>query len=100
MPHALYCDAYVLLVTRYFGGSGMRTEDTEQTEEMERIEGEKETGRLEAFCDAVFAIAMTLLVLELRAPLPSDLHGGGLLTALRHEWPAFLAFTTSFASIL
>src|SRR5437764_1235441 len=81
-------------------GGGMRTEEMEQFEEEERIEGGKETGRLEAFCDAVFAIAMTLLVLELRAPLPADLHGGSLLTALHHEWPVFLAFVTSFASIL
>jgi len=36
----------------------MRTEEMELFEEEERIEGEKETGRLEAFCDAVFAIAM------------------------------------------
>jgi uncharacterized membrane protein len=62
---------------------------------------EKETGRLEAFSDGVFAIAVTLLVLELRAPLPGTLHEGeSLLHALLHEWPAYLAFVTSFATIL
>jgi uncharacterized membrane protein len=78
----------------------MQAEELERFEEAERIEEEKETGRLEAFCDAVFAIAMTLLILELKAPLPADLHGSSLLAALHHEWPAFLAFVTSFASIL
>jgi uncharacterized membrane protein len=61
----------------------------------------RETGRLEAFSDGVFAIAVTLLVLELRAPLPADLHAGEQLwEALWHEWPAYLAFATSFATIL
>lgn len=61
----------------------------------------RETGRLEAFSDGVFAIAVTLLVLELRAPVPEALGAGEhLLDALRHEWPAYLAFATSFATIL
>lgn len=65
------------------------------------MDREKETGRLEAFSDGVFAIAVTLLVLELRAPLPGDLHAEeSLLDALWHEWPAYLAFATSFATIL
>lgn len=71
-----------------------------QAEEIERIEEEKETGRLEAFCDGVFAIAMTLLVFELKTPLPADVQSGEtLLNALGHEWPQFLAFVISFASI-
>jgi uncharacterized membrane protein len=56
---------------------------------------EKETSRLEAFSDGVFAIAITLLVLELRAP-----EGPGPLGArLLAQWPAFAAFVTSFATI-
>jgi uncharacterized membrane protein len=61
---------------------------------------EKETGRLEAFSDGVFAIAVTLLVLELRAPLPGTLQGDGLLRALLHAWPSYLAFVTSFVTVL
>jgi len=61
----------------------------------------RETDRLAAFSDGVFAIAVTLLVLELRAPLPTALHEGERLwDALWQEWPAYLAFATSFATIL
>lgn len=70
-----------------------------QSEEIERAGEEKETGRLEAFSDGVFAIAITLLVLELKVPVAGELHGR-LGTELRQEWPSFLAFVTSFATIL
>ncbi len=69
----------------------MKTEGTET----------RETGRLEAFSDGVFAIAVTLLILEVRVPLPETLHEGQTLwDAIVHEWPAFLAFATSFVSVL
>jgi len=72
-----------------------------RTEEIEHVDEEKQTGRLEAFSDGVFAIAVTLLVLELRAPLPGSLHEGeSLLHALLHGWPSYLAFVTSFVTIL
>lgn len=62
---------------------------------------EKETGRLEAFSDGVFAIAMTLLVLDLKVPKAGDIPGGGgLLPALGRQWPTFVAYLTSFATIL
>ncbi|MBW8878262.1 MAG: DUF1211 domain-containing protein [Acidobacteria bacterium] len=60
---------------------------------------EKETGRLEAFSDGVFAIAITLLILEIRVPKPEELHGH-LLPALTALWPSYLAFVISFATIL
>lgn len=63
--------------------------------------GEKETGRLEAFSDGVFAIAITLLVLDIKVPKLSELSGpGGLLVALLKQWPMFAAYLTSFATIL
>lgn len=64
--------------------------------------GEKETGRVEAFSDGVFAIAMTLLVLDLKVPKAVDHSGPGglLLPALSRQWPAFAAYLTSFATIL
>jgi len=62
--------------------------------------GERETGRVEAFSDGVFAIAVTLLVLDLKVPKPGDLGGASLLSALARQWPSFLAYLTSFATIL
>jgi TMEM175 potassium channel family protein len=55
---------------------------------------EPDTGRLETFSDGVFAIAATLLVLELSVTSRGDL-GHQLL----HLWPAYLAYVTSFVTI-
>jgi uncharacterized membrane protein len=49
------------------------------------------TNRLEAFSDGVFAIAITLLVLELNVPA-----GDHLWQQLKDEWPSFAAFFVSF----
>jgi len=54
------------------------------------------TGRVEAFSDGVFAIAITLLVLNLSIA-PADVHD--LWTALANEWPSYLAYVTSFLTI-
>jgi|SRR5215470_13029953 len=52
------------------------------------------TARFEAFSDGVFAIAATLLVLELSATKGADL-GHQLV----HLWPSYLAYVTSFLTI-
>jgi uncharacterized membrane protein len=57
--------------------------------------------RLEAFCDAVFAIAMTLLIIEIKAPhLPHDATSGELWAALKALLPHAFAFVLSFGIIL
>ena len=54
------------------------------------------TSRVEAFSDGVFAIAITLLILEIRIP-----HGdGGLWAELLALWPSYIAFLLSFVVIL
>lgn len=58
-----------------------------------------ETNRLEAFSDAVFAIAITLLILEIRLPA-REANNISLLSALGTLWPSFLAFVLSFLVIL
>lgn len=65
---------------------------------------EKETGRVEAFSDGVFAVAITLLVLTIKIPgidlplskLPNDTQ---LWQALSDEWPMLAAYVTSFLTI-
>jgi uncharacterized membrane protein len=52
------------------------------------------TNRLEAFSDGVFAIAITLLILEIKVPPIADL-GNGLLQL----WPSYLAYAISFVVI-
>ena len=59
---------------------------------------EKETGRTEAFSDGVFAVAITLLVLNIKIP-GIDLSDGNLWHALRDEWPMLAAYATSFSTI-
>jgi uncharacterized membrane protein len=57
--------------------------------------------RLEAFCDAVFAFALTLLIIDVRIPNMEDIHTrAALWVALRGLAPAFSAFLLSFGVIL
>jgi uncharacterized membrane protein len=54
-------------------------------------------GRMEALTDGIFAIAMTLLVLELKVPdLPKQVGTGELLHKIGEEGPAFFSFLISF----
>jgi uncharacterized membrane protein len=75
----------------------------QETPSAEIVENrEKETGRLEAFSDGVFAIAITLLALELKVP---HFDAGGdmsakLIAGLDGQWPSYFAFLTSFFTVL
>jgi uncharacterized membrane protein len=55
------------------------------------------TNRLEAFSDGVIAVAVTLLVLDIKVP-PEGSHGS-LLHALLHNWPHYAAYVVSFMTI-
>ncbi len=54
------------------------------------------TNRLEAFSDGVFAIAITILVLELGVPEGAIEHP---LQSLLDQWPTYMAYVVSFASV-
>lgn len=57
--------------------------------------------RLEAFCDGVFAIALTLLIIEIKLPATDVLNDSGdVWKALGHIVPAIFAFVLSFVIIL
>jgi len=57
------------------------------------------SGRLEALSDGVFAIAITLLVLDLAVPARTPVRNGGLGSALAHQWPSYFAYLVSFLVI-
>jgi len=59
-----------------------------------------ETFRIEAFADAVFAIAITLLVIEIRLPPHEEvLRIGGVGPALLQLWPSYVGYAISFIVI-
>jgi uncharacterized membrane protein len=55
--------------------------------------GESETGRLEAFSDGVLAVIITIMALELKAPV------GGDFGSLRERLPALLVYILSFTFV-
>src|SRR6185295_494998 len=64
----------------------------------ENLDGAWNTTRLEALSDALFAIVMTLLVLEIKVPdLPRDAPAADLWHALREHRPIFFSFFFTFA---
>jgi uncharacterized membrane protein len=58
------------------------------------------TRRLEAFSDAVFAIAITLLALNLQVPALTPVTPDALAAALAAKWPTYLSFLLSFVTLL
>ncbi len=64
-----------------------------------RIQG-RNLDRLAALSDGIFAVAMTLLVLDLRIPSPAEVHGEGqLLAALGALGPQWIAYLMSFLTL-
>jgi uncharacterized membrane protein len=57
--------------------------------------------RLETFCDGVFAIALTLLIIDIKIPANAEIHNtSALWTALAKILPSIVAFVLSFVIIL
>jgi uncharacterized membrane protein len=57
---------------------------------------DSETGRLETFADGVIAIAITLLILEVKVP---EVRGSRLVDELLHSWPSYAGYVVSFLTI-
>src|SRR2546429_1309028 len=80
-------------IRRRLGSASVSTvASAERTSDQDRL---LPTSRLEAFSDGVFAIAITLLVLELHVPTGHE----ALVKGLEHEWPRYLGYFVSFAFI-
>ena len=59
-------------------------------------EQRRDTSRVEAFSNGVYAVAITLLVLNLAVPAHPP---GGLMRALGDVWPAYVAYLGSFVFV-
>mgnify|MGYP002381791174 CR=1 FL=1 len=69
--------------------------------EQEHRVNRSDTARVEAFSDGVFAIAITLLILEIKVPhLEEGAGTAAVFSALCGLWPSFLSFVASFALVL
>ncbi len=66
-------------------------------DEVKREQEANETARLETFADGVLAIAITLLILDVKVPHVEQ--GGSLTTALAQQWPKYATFVVSFLTI-
>jgi uncharacterized membrane protein len=64
------------------------------------MQKEEGTRRIEGFSDGVFAIAITLLVLGIKVPSHAEAEQHGLAHLLIALWPSYLAYVTSFITIL
>ncbi len=71
-----------------------------QIEQTRPQSANKATQRLEAFSDGVFAIAITLLALELHVPELSTANPQELVAELARMWPAYLSILLSFVTLL
>lgn len=67
------------------------------TRPVEGSPGLSETSRLEAFSDGVFAIAITLLILEIKVPRAGA--EPSLVRALLRLWPSYLGYVISFVTL-
>ena len=80
-------------IRRKLGGApGSTVKSAEGTGTRDRL---LPASRLEAFSDGVFAIAITLLVIELHVPTGQE----SLVKGLEHEWPRYLGYFVSFTFI-
>jgi uncharacterized membrane protein len=61
---------------------------------------EKQTSRLEAFSDGIFAVAITLLALEIGIKEYEGASNSNLWQKILESWPEYFSFFNSFATVL
>jgi uncharacterized membrane protein len=64
------------------------------------IKNDNETNRLEAFSDGIFAVAITLLALDIALPKNDHLNDKVLVSEILSLWPKYFAYINSFVTIL
>ena len=58
-------------------------------------------GRVEAFSDGVFAVAVTLLILNIaRPPIGVNDPASALVTYLLNQWPSYLSYLMAFLYVI
>jgi uncharacterized membrane protein len=86
---------------QHHAGTGVKSSDRRRKPErslrfsLDYLETHEGTSRLEAFSDAVFAIAATLLVIDIKVP-PGLSDPARLLESLARLWPNYLSYLLSF----
>lgn len=61
---------------------------------------EKKTGRLEAFSDGIFGVAITLLAIEIGIAAYENPTNQSLWQRIIEKWPEYFAYFNSFATVL
>lgn len=61
---------------------------------------EKKTGRLEAFSDGIFGVAITLLAIEIGIKEYEGANNINLWKKILHQWPEYFTYFNSFATVL
>jgi uncharacterized membrane protein len=61
---------------------------------------EKKTGRLEAFSDGIFGVAITLLAIEIGIKEYGGATNANLWEKIKENWPEYFTYFNSFATVL
>jgi uncharacterized membrane protein len=67
---------------------------------IDEIQQQKETGRIEAFSDGVFCVAMTLLAIEIGIDAKGIANDTDFVHAIIGHWPIYLSYAISFVNVL
>jgi uncharacterized membrane protein len=75
-----------------------QADEANKAKKESELKQDKPAGRIEAFSDAVFAIAIALLVLEIKVPQPWSHRP--LIESLEGLYPSYLGYVVSFLTLL